>query len=546
MATGGADPASFKPKADEWGPPGEIVPVQFKKGTGEARLAMPQIATDIINAISAPGKAVRGEYNDVLADPETGAVEPFNREMMGDAASLAAIPTMGGTGGTTREAATIAAGGLPSGARTTIMRAMKDDRIPLSEVGPRMQELGPDAVLADLGPRLQKQAQAIATMPGPGQKTVLDALRLRAAGRNTRISSDVDASIGPAPIPSAVKATIREGQDTLSPYYQRAIEGASRVDTAPIALNLDSAVVNLRGEAQSVAKKIRGMLNVVGTEELDPSPRTLLEIRKAIDGMFDTVQDKNARAVLTETRTAVDDMLGQAAPGIKELDAMFAELARQGSALDEGGMLLATGKEARHPADVVEQMLAGANPQGLAVGPSASPFRLSQGTRAEIDRLIGTKANDLQALKQAVGGDGDWNRAKLAAVFGEEKADQLLAIITREMRYKELEDDALHGSRTQVLRASQEEIEGKGPQGPGVVQSLLNVQPGTAAAKAADKWLGWISKGRRAASNAAIADALMSQNAAEMGTRLASGGSGATPAAINAVARALLLRGGQQ
>lgn len=540
MAAGGADPASFKPKAEEWGPPGAIVPIQFKKGTGEMRLAVPQIITDIGNAFAAPGNALRGKYDDVLADPETGAVEPFNRQMMGDAATLAGVPLLG-SGGMSVTAAKTAAGEMPAGARSLIARALKDDGIPVNEVGPRMRELGPDTVLADLGPRLQKQAQAIATMPGPGQKTVLDALRLRAAGRDSRIASDVDASLGPAPIPSAVKSTIRQGQDALSPYYERAMEGATRVDTSPIALNLDSAIVNLRGEAQSVAKKIRGMLNVVGAEDLDPSPRTLFEIRKAIDGMFDTVQDRNARAVLTETRKAVDDLLAQAAPGIKEIDAMFSELAKQGGALDEGGMLLAAGKEARHPSDVVEQMLAGANPEGLAVGPSAVPFRLSQGARAEIDRLFGTKANDLQALKQAVGGEGDWNRAKLAAVFGPEKADRLLSIITREMRYKTLEDDALGGSRTQVLRAAQEEIGGKTASGPGIVQSLLNIQPGTAAARAADKGLGWIGRSRRTATNAAVADALMSGQQSEIARQLLQGGSGAVPIAVNASARGTLI-----
>ena len=543
MAAGGADPASFKPNAEEWGPPGAIVPIQFKKGTGEMRLAVPQIITDLVDAVHAPGNALRGEYNEVLADPETGAVEPFNREMMGDAATLAGIPMLGSGGAAvTAEMAATRGGGMSPGARNLIVRALKDDQVPLNEVPQRMAQLGPDTVLADLGPRVQKQAQAIATMPGPGQKTIVDALRLRAAGRDSRITSDVDSTLGPAPVPSAVKATIRQGQDTLSPYYERAMEGATRVDTAPIALNLESLVVNKRGAAQAVAKKIRGMLNVTGTEELDPSPRTLLEVRNAIDGMFKTETDPKALGVLTDTRRAVDEMLAQAAPGIKEIDGMFAELARQGSALDEGGMLLGAGKEARHPADVVEQMLTGANPEGLAVGPSAVPFRLSQGARAEIDRLIGTKASDLQALKQAVGGEGDWNRAKLAAVFGPEKADALLSIITREMRYKSLEDDALGGTRTQVLKAAQEEIEGPASKGPGIVQSVLNLQPGTAAAKAADKGLGWVGRSRRAATNAAAADALMSKQGAEIAKQLMSpGASGLIGGAVNASARGTLI-----
>lgn len=535
----------FKPtaKQDEWGPPGAIIPIQFKKGTGEPRWAIPTLVTDMIDAIAAPGNSLRGKYDERLADPETGAIEPFNREMMGDAASLAGIPLMGAGGmAVSSEMAALRAGGMPQAARSVVFRALKDDRVPVNEVGQRMTALGPDAVLADLGPNVQKQAQALATMPGPGQMTVLDTLRLRAAGRNNRIMEDVDSALGPSPVPSAVKAGIREGQDALSPYYNRAMAGASRVDTSPIALKLDSAIVNLRGDAQSAAKRVRGMLNVVGTDELDPSPATLLETRKAIDGMMGTETDTNVLGFLGEIRKQVDDLLGQAAPGVKEIDAMFSELARQKEGFDTGTQILRTGPEAPHPADVVEQMLSGAAPNGVGVGPSAVPFRLSQGARADIDRLIGTKANDLQALKQAVGGEGDWNRDKLAAVFGPEKADALLAIIAREMRYKGLEDDALAGARTQVLKAAQDEISGATSKGPGVVENLANFKLGSAGAKAIDTSLGWAERARRASINAAIAKALMSGPNSEIARQLLqSSASPLVSGAVNASARGTLL-----
>ena len=113
--------------------------------------------------------------------------------------------------------------------------------------------------------------------------------------------------------------------------------------------------------------------------------------------------------------------------------------------------------------------------------------------------------------------------ARLPAVFGEEKADQLLAIITREMRYKQLEDDALGGSRTQKLRAGHEEIAGKAPK-TGVIQSLMDLKPGTAAAAGVDKTLGWASRAHRERVNAALADALMSQDRAKLVEQLRHGG----------------------
>jgi hypothetical protein len=536
--------AKFKApaKPEEW-ERAVLLPMETNKDTGERRLAWPQLAVDAGNLFMAPGNAVQGKYDTVQIDPATGQPEPFSRDMVADAAGLAGLVSPASpVGGIMRLAVPGAKASLPGPTRSMLARALKDDKIPVAEIGARLEELGPDAVLADLGPRLTKQAQAIATMPGPGQRTVLDTLRARAFERNERLAGDVDNTLGPAPVPSAVQSSIRQGKDALSPYYKRAMEGAGRVDTSPIALDLDSLVVNKRGEAQAVAKKLRGMLNVVGTEELDPSPQTLFEVRNAIDGMFETVTDTKALGVLTETRRKVDDLLAQAAPGIKEIDSMFSELARQATALDEGGMTLATGKEARHPSDVVEQMLSGAVPPGpVGIGPSAVPFRLSQGARAEIDRLIGTKANDLQALKQAVGGEGDWNREKLSAIFGPEKADNLLSIIARELRYKVLEDDALAGSRTQVLKAAQEEVAGKEPK-EGILRSVLNLKAGDAASAGADKTLGWISRANRERVNAALAGALMGTDAGVLEQQLARSIGGVAAPTINATARAALVR----
>lgn len=400
-----------------------------------------------------------------------------------------------------------------------------------------MQDIGPDAVLADLAPRLQGQAQAIATMPGPGQQRVVDTLRLRAAGRDARIIDDVNGTLGPATTPTQFQAGIKDAKTALAPEYQKAFEGARRVDTGDIALGLESIAVNSRGEAQAVANQLRKMLNVTGTDQLDPAPQTLFEVRRAIDGMFDTVQDGNARRVLSETRKQVDALLAQAVPGIKDVDAKFAALAKKGEAFDTGQTILDSGRTALRPPEV-ETIVRTATPEVLD--------GLSAGARAEIDRIIGTTANDLTALKRALGGEGDWNRARLAAVFGQEKADRLLKVVAREMRYQDLEKDALGGARSQKLKAAQDEINGVEPKA-GIVQSLADIKPGTAAKVALDKGLGWAFRANRGATNAAVADALMSRYGAQLIDNLPYGGQGAgTKGAMSATAKALMLRSEDQ
>lgn len=505
-------PTSTDPN-EGWGPPGMIVPVQFKEGTGEPRLAMPQVLTDMGNALSSVTKAATGQYG-LEIDPATGRPTTMTNEMIGDAmggASLGLTPLSPAASA----GAKFGQGVIKGGAQRMMQRSLVNDGIPLDQVGPRLARLGPDAVVADLGPNLQARSAAIATMPGSGQKTIVDTLSARRAGApgqlgtNERIIRDVNETLGPAPVPSQVADEVSANKVALRPEYQEVFQGGRAVDTSPIALDLDSMAVNLRGDAQKRAQQIRTMLNVLGTDELDPNPETLFQVRQAIDGILATEQNPQAIGTMTYIRRQVDDLLAGAVPGIKDVDAKFAELARQGEAFSQGQQILRTGPEAPHPADVVEQMVNGAVPQGTMVGPSAVPFRLSQGARADIDRLIGTKANDLLALKQAVGGTGDWNRTKLVAAFGEEKADALLQIIEREVKYGETANLALNGSRTQLLKAAQDDIVGAGPRA-NPVKSAANFRFGDAIAETADRGLGWISTAARENQNEQLAKALMS------------------------------------
>lgn len=490
----------------KWRDPGMIVPVQFSED-GQARWAVPQIVTETIKAIEGPGKAARGEYG-MEIDPETGRPTTITNDMIGDTMGTAG---MGLTplSPATRVATEAGKSMVAPPARRMIQRSLEADGIPLAEVGPRLEALGPGAVVADLGPNVQARAAAIATMPGSGAKTVVDTLSARRAGSNARITAGVDEAIGPATIPSRMVAENAANKQALSPQYDQLFAGrVSAVDTSPIALNLDSLAVNERGAAQSAAKKVRTMLDVAGEAELDPNPYTLFKTRQAIDGLMTTEADPGAIRVLAQTRQQVDDMLAQSVPGIKEVDAQFSELARQGDAIQTGQQLLDTGRTALRPSDVDDLMTSGALPKGAQIGPSAVPLRLREGARADIDRVIGTNIRDIAAMRRIVAGEGNWNRDKLASVFGKEKAEQLLVILEREAAFNATENMALHGSRTQVLKAAQDDIAGAGPKA-NPVKSAANFRFGDAVAESADRALGWIYASKRGATNESLANALM-------------------------------------
>lgn len=339
----------------------------------------------------------------------------------------------------------------PSAATRSVAQSLENSNIDPRAVPGMMSDLGPDAMMLDLNPNLTRQGGAIAATPGQGQTTLSDALIDRSVGTNQRIQGDVNALLGEAPIPSRLAAEIGENRRALSPLYDEVMQGARAVDTRAIADNLDSMIVNERGAAQTALRDLRRDLNVIGTEELDPNPQTLLNIRQKIDGILYTdgamtPLDSNVARVLGQMRREVDSELAAKVPGIKDVDAQYAELARQRQGIGTGEAILDTGRNTVvRPAELTEMLGASGSP---IVGPSGAPFRISQGARAEIDRLIGTATNDITALQSAIKGDGSWNRSKLQSLFGEERANQLFGILERERTYQRSYNQIMGNSET--------------------------------------------------------------------------------------------------
>lgn len=398
----------------------------------------------------------------------------------------------------------------PSAENAALGRAAMADAIPAEELTARLQKLGPEAMVADLGPNLQRQAGALASLPGRGQEVVRGAIKARDAGANSRILGELDDTLGKAPIPSRISSSISQNKKALSPEYADVFRDARRVDTEPLAHRLEQQAVNLRGEAQKAVQHVRRMLNITGIDALDPNPGTLFQIRQAIDGMLETAADSKAIAALAEARRSVDDILADAVPEIKRVDAKFAELARQDEALTRGSQALESGRAAPRPAELAEEVRLGALPQGGMIGPSAVPFRLSQGARAEIDRIVGTNSNDVVALQRIIKGEGDWNRARLATLFGEGKADRIFNVLERERAFADTSNIVTRNSETAARTAAQKEV--AGPQArPGIARSLMNLRFGDAAADGVDRMIGGARTAAQDASNARLAEMLTSR-----------------------------------
>lgn len=322
---------------------------------------------------------------------------------------------------------------------------------------------GPDAMLVDAGPSMLGMGQGAATGNGAGKSALATALRERDAGTTGRLAQAADDNLGRAPIPSQVEAGLAANREVVAEGYEPVMRGARAVDTSPLAEALETAAVRLRGPEQRAVRDVRRMLDVEGAPgQLDPDPQTLMATRQAIDGLMEGETNSKVIRQLSIAREQVDGLLARAAPGVKSVDAPMAELYRQSEGLQRGGQIFDTGKTAIRPVELADELRAGALPQGEMIGPSAAPVRVREGARAELDRVVGTSSNDLNALERKLGTADDWNAQKASEVFGETPMQRFMQSIADERNRRNSYQKIVEGSRTAPSTAAAQSMEGGG------------------------------------------------------------------------------------
>ncbi|MFK0640107.1 hypothetical protein [Ochrobactrum sp. AP1BH01-1] len=435
-------------------------------------------------------------------------------------------------------------------ALSKLNRAIGADGLDAIGVRTQLADLGPDAMLMDLGPNLQRQAGALAATPGRAQEIVRNAIAGRNAGANQRVISGLDDALGPVSNPRAINDTIREGQRAVGPAYGESFRQALPVDTTILANELEGQAFKMRGPAQKAAKEIRSWLNIPQGDALDSNPYTLFQTRNAIDGRLATETNPQAIQVYTNARKQIDDTLARNVPGIKMADAQFQELARQNEGLRMGVKALDSGREALRPDELRQAIVEGVNPEGLMVGPSAQTFRMKQAARADIDRQVGTKANDVVALKNVLKGEGDWNRDRIGMLFGPDRAERALNLLDREARFADTSQIVTRNSETAARNAAMQELGAEAAPKFGMREATM--AGGTmgaarsAAVRAVEKVAGSILKNSRGANNASLAEAIAGNREAVVDAIMRlQARQGQLPASkIDNVARMLLLSSG--
>jgi hypothetical protein len=240
---------------------------------------------------------------------------------------------------------------------------------------------------------------------------------------------ELDDTLGPAQIPSEIDASLAAKQDSTSGLYRKAFEAAGPVDTSEALAFIGQKLETAKGPQRTALEHARSLL--MNETEAGLIPEANAEaVHNAKVALGSLISDGNpalgiAKGALNQKDGALKQVVGkltgalhEQVPGYADASLTVRTAARGREALQEGATLLDSGR------DTVVR------PEELAARLQAAPLEqqalLRAGNRAEIDRIVGTTANDRVALKTALKGDGSYNRDKLAQLYGPEAADQLV------------------------------------------------------------------------------------------------------------------------
>ena len=356
----------------------------------------------------------------------------------------------------------------------------------------RLAQLGPEATLADIGPSMSAIAQG-ATAPGPGTQALKEVLIAREQARAARLAADTQAALGSAKDPLEVAGALKEARSTVGKLYTDVWDAAPPVNVSGVVSTIDEllskaaktspqAVALRYARDQLVASPARAGAPARREPITDPNTGAVIRYRDvpatpATPEIFETNAQKlhDAKVALqnlvdfgnvqigiqpgaiAKKEGALKQVLGDlqstlksSVPGYEGLNDTVARISRQIEGVEVGTKALSGGSEAIWP-----ERLRGL----LEARGGESRQQIVQGARGEVERAVGTSANELSALRRQLGGETGFNRDKMVQLFGEDAVNRMVNAIDREQTFARTFGNVVSGSRTAPTRFAQQYLE---------------------------------------------------------------------------------------
>lgn len=332
---------------------------------------------------------------------------------------------------------------VPKAARN-LTRAFKDDGIDPATVNQRLQDLGPGSMVMDLGPNLQRQAGAVASVPGSGQQVIRRAVDTRAAQAGQRLRGDIGATLGTGPELNAMQDQVISAQSrAATPLYDTVRDKPVDIRSGNFAF-----VFGTKYGKQALAQA-QALAETDGGGVARPTIGLVDYAKQALDDMASAARrqgnNNEARAIgnLTRTLTAEADRI---APGYKAARNAFAGHAKVLDAMDMGSTVFS------------KDMSPGQLQSAMANMSQSERDGLIHAARASIEEKLGNAAISDAATLRRLFKPGNFNDAKLRIILGDSAANDVLKAIARETTFGTTGHVVAGNSETAARQAAQAEV----------------------------------------------------------------------------------------
>ena len=387
-------------------------------GVGAAATALPQIGA------GEGGMVQRASNVDPLSTAiggTLGAVAPVAGRMVG--AGVRGVQNLREKG----------VGGFSGAASRRVAGKLSGTQEAGQDIQAYLNNLGPEAMLADIPGRPRSMAQGLATIPGQGQEVLARNIVARGEGSGQRIEDVMTQRIDEPNV--GFEETLAQQQRKSSefgPMYDAAIQSEKTFDVD----TLRSALVLYGKDAsRTVRAQMNAVLKDLGKSG-DVSAEKLHNARSALsDAIF---KEGGSVAVnLKPILHKIDDRLDEL-PTYAAARSGYSDASSIQRAVEDGERVFTGGKTSAMSPKALEAKLAGMNEMERAA--------FQKGARDYIGALMGTSRNDAAAAWAEF--SKSWNAEKLRMLVGEDDAAAITQRLLAEQEFSKTRSDVMQGSQT--------------------------------------------------------------------------------------------------
>lgn len=362
---------------------------------------------------------------------------------IGTALGGAASPLVEGTAATYRSIAQpiLDRLGPANGASRRVVSALKRDGMTPDQLAARLDELGPEASIADAGgANLRGLGEITAQTPGKGAQAAESLLQGRMEGQGQRLSEGVNAGLSGRNIISSADDLMRERSALARPLYEQSVaEGNLIPDQAFLAVKNDPFLADVIASVK--ADKLSGMAG-----HADNAMTVVDAAKKNIDDMIEVAKrqgENNRVRMLVEKRDQLVSIADQAFPDYAAARAAWGGPTQSMAAMDAGREF------SKLDPRVLQQQVS-------AMSDGEREF-FRAGVADKIKEMIATTRDGADATRRIFGNDRI--RQQLQAVFPDDASYNAFAKqVETEALFAKNRNQMLGNSRTSFRDAAREDL----------------------------------------------------------------------------------------